>query len=572
MASTLAAPASAPRAFVDRGARGRSRRARTPSPRASARGSRGARSLVVVARADSVRDRVGARRSGTRPRAARAVVRAVPPRADARGDAFGAEGGGYLEVEGGARLSGLARVGGAKNAVLALLAGALACREPVLLRGVPYLRDVLSMIDVLRSVGAVVHLDARGPGTVLVDASELTSDAPDPDAVRKLRASFFAAGPILGRLGSVRMPLPGGCAIGARPVDLHLAAFEALGADVEVTPDGVVIARATSRGEGGGDKKRGGGERGDANRPRLRGAGAFRARYPSVGATLNTVIAAALADGETIVANAAAEPEVVDLCAMLVAAGAKIAGAGTSEIRVEGVASLRGCRHDAIPDRIEAGTLLVAAACTRSTVTLAPVVPEHVAATLDVLRAAGCEIAVAEHREDPGGRGGHLENIFGGGGGGAGGGATRAALTLTPPRGGAPLAAFDVATAPHPGPPTDMQPQFCVLAAVAAGTSTIRETVFENRFSHVRELAKMGCDATREGEVITVRGAGGVPLRAADVRGSDLRASAALVLAGLASDGATRVEGLKHLDRGYERLDEKLAALGAVVRRREWSE
>ena len=572
MASSLAAPASAPRAFVDRGARGRSRRARTPSPRASARGSRGARSLVVVARADSVRDRVGARRSGTHPRAARAVVRAVPPRADARGDAFGAEGGGYLEVEGGARLSGLARVGGAKNAVLALLAGALACREPVLLRGVPYLRDVLSMIDVLRSVGAVVHLDARGPGTVLVDASELTSDAPDPDAVRKLRASFFAAGPILGRLGSVRMPLPGGCAIGARPVDLHLAAFEALGADVEVTPDGVVIARATSRGEGGGDIKRGGGERGDANRPRLRGAGAFRARYPSVGATLNAVVAAALADGETIVANAAAEPEVVDLCAMLVAAGAKIAGAGTSEIRVEGVASLRGCRHDAIPDRIEAGTLLVAAACTRSTVTLAPVVPEHVAATLDVLRAAGCEIAVAEHREDPGGRGADLENIFGGGGGGAGGAATRAALTLTPPRGGAPLSAFDVATAPHPGPPTDMQPQFCVLAAVAAGTSTIRETVFENRFSHVRELVKMGCDATREGEVITVRGAGGVPLRAADVRGSDLRASAALVLAGLASDGATRVEGLKHLDRGYERLDEKLAALGAVVRRREWSE
>jgi UDP-N-acetylglucosamine 1-carboxyvinyltransferase len=201
-------------------------------------------------------------------------------------------------------------------------------------------------------------------------------------------------------------------------------------------------------------------------------------------------------------------------------------------------------------------------------VTLAPVVPEHVAATIDVLRAAGCEIAVAEHRgEDPGGRGADLEKIFGGGG--AGGGATRAALTLTPPRGGAPLAAFDVATAPHPGPPTDMQPQFCVLAAVAAGTSTIRETVFEKRFSHVRELAKMGCDATREGEVITVRGAGGVPLRAADVRGSDLRASAALVLAGLASDGATRVEGLKHLDRGYERLDEKLRALGADVDRRE---
>ena len=239
-------------------------------------------------------------------------------------------------------------------------------------------------------------------------------------------------------------------------MDLHLAAFEALGADVEVTPDGVVIARATSRGEGGGDKKRGGGERGDANRPRLRGAGAFRARYPSVGATLNAVVAAALADGETIVANAAAEPEVVDLCAMLVAAGAKIAGAGTSEIRVEGVASLRGCRHDAIPDRIEAGTLLVAAACTRSTVTLAPVVPEHVAATLDVLRAAGCEIAVAEHREDPGGRGAaskHLRRRR------RRRGARRARAHATPPRGGAPLSSFDVSTAPHPGPPTDMQPR-----------------------------------------------------------------------------------------------------------------
>ena len=253
MASSLAAPASAPRAFVDRGARGRSRRARTPSPRASARGSRG--SVARRRRARRLGSRSGRRAALGDPPARRPRGRpGGSPRADARGDAFGAEGGGYLEVEGGARLSGLARVGGAKNAVLALLAGALACREPVLLRGVPYLRDVLSMIDVLRSVGAVVHLDARGPGTVLVDASELTSDAPDPDAVRKLRASFFAAGPILGRLGSVRMPLPGGCAIGARPVDLHLAAFEALGADVEVTPDGVVIARATSRGEGGGDK------------------------------------------------------------------------------------------------------------------------------------------------------------------------------------------------------------------------------------------------------------------------------------------------------------------------------
>ena len=295
--------------------------------------------------------------------------------------AFGVEGRGYLEVDGGARLEGVARVGGAKNAVLALLAGALACREPVTIRGVPLLKDVMSMIDVLRSVGARVHIGVDGPDTVTVDARALDSHSPDPAAVEKLRASFFAAGPSA-RLGRVEMPLPGGCAIGARPVDLHLHGFEALGAEVHVTPEGTVIAVAT--GPGG----------------RLRGAGVVTLRFPSVGATHAVVAAAALAEGDTIIEGAAAEPEVADLAAMLNAAGAKITGVGTPTVRIRGVgggggrggegggrgdvSGLRGCVHDAIPDRVEAGTFLVAAACTGSALELYPVVSAHLTATIDV--------------------------------------------------------------------------------------------------------------------------------------------------------------------------------------------
>ena len=266
--------------------------------------------------------------------------------------AFGVEEG-YLEVDGGARLEGDAS--SAKAPSSALLAGALACREPVTIRGVPLLKDVMSMIDVLRSVGARVHIGVDGPDTVTVDARALDSHSPDPAAVEKLRASFFAAGPILARLGRVEMPLPGGCAIGARPVDLHLHGFEALGAEVHVTPEGTVIAVAT--GPGG----------------RLRGAGVVTLRFPSVGATHAVVAAAALAEGDTIIEGAAAEPEVADLAAMLNAAGAKITGAGTPTVRIRGVggggggrggegggrgdvSGLRGCVHDAIPDRVEAGT------------------------------------------------------------------------------------------------------------------------------------------------------------------------------------------------------------------------
>ena len=536
--------------------------ARTGAP-ARARGSRRAGGRAGLAAAVGRVPRCAARFETTASgHAVRSVsTRASGPVVDA---AFGVEGGGYLEVDGGARLEGVARVGGAKNAVLALLAGALACREPVTIRGVPLLKDVMSMIDVLRSVGARVHVGAEGPGTVTVDARALDSHSPDPAAVEKLRASFFAAGPILARLGRVEMPLPGGCAIGARPVDLHLQGFEALGADVQVTPEGTVIATAT--GPGG----------------RLRGAGVVALRFPSVGATHAIVAAAALADGDTIIEGAAAEPEVADLAAMLNAAGANITGAGTPTIRIRGVggagdrggdrgggfggdvSGLRGCVHDAIPDRVEAGTFLVAAACTGSTLELYPVVSAHLTATIDVLRAAGCDARFesgAGPRGTPASASGRGRSL---------GAPPLERLVLTPPAGGARgLSAVDFTTRPYPGVPTDMQPQLCVLAATARGTSTIRETVFENRFSHVEELAKMGCDARRgadEREVV-IRGTGGEALRAADVRGSDLRASAALVLAGLVADGTTRVEGLRHLDRGYERLDEKLAGLGAIVRR-----
>ena len=371
------------------------------------------------------------------------------------------------------------------------------------------------------------------------------------------------------------MPLPGGCNIGTRPVDLHLRGFEALGAAVNITPDGVVHAVAT--GPGG----------------RLRGAGRHRLRFPSVGATHAIIMAAALAEGNTVLENAAAEPEVADLAAMLNACGASVRGAGTSTVTVEGiggrgqlggglgsdVSGLGGCTHVAIPDRIEAGTMLVAAAVTGSTLTLSPVIPAHLEATVGVLRAAGCEVETV--RGVPGstpGRGGsqHVSyydgapgetlrispsggpGIFGGRGAGS-----RVALR-----------SVNFTTEPYPGVPTDMQPQLCVMNAVACGTATVRETVFENRFSHIRELAKMGADArlvTGEGaeknRVVAISGTGGMPLTGADVRGSDLRASAALVLAGLAAEGVTRVEGLRHLDRGYEGLDDKLVRLGAVVRR-----
>lgn len=500
--------------------------------------------------------------------------------------ASGAGGGGYLAVEGDARLSGLVRVGGAKNAVLALLAGTLACSEPVTLTNVPDLRDVRSMIAVLESVGAKVTRPNDSPddraggvdGTLRVDCSRITTSAFTIDTVSKLRASFFAAGPMLARTGRVEMPLPGGCAIGARPVDLHLRGFEALGARVRVTEEGTVIATTAA----GDDDDADGACRSTAP---LRGKADLSLRFPSVGATHSLMTAAALAEGTTVIRGAAAEPEVADLAAMLNAAGADIRGAGTDTITVQGVgdakaaarmaeigekkkkkkgvldvasvASLGGCAHRAIPDRIEAGTFLVAAAVTRSSIDVEPVILDHVRSTMDVLEAFGCAFETSavkktetEHEHET---------------------SREVRLRVFPPASREEARPVTFATAPFPGVPTDMQPQLCVLASAASGVSLCRETVFESRVAHVEQLRAMGVDAVAEGETVMVRGGeySNSKNETRDVFGSDLRATAALVLAGLCAKGTTRVFGLEHLDRGYERLDEKLRALGADVARRE---
>ena len=565
--------------------------------------------------------------------------------------ASGAGGGGHLAVGGDARLSGLVRIGGAKNAVLALLAGTLACAEPVTLTNVPDLRDVRSMIAVLESVGAKVTRlnestgdaptvsDVDGLGTLRVDCSRITSSAFTIDTVSKLRASFFAAGPMLARTGWVEMPLPGGCAIGARPVDLHLRGFEALGARVRVTEEGTVIA--TTRGV---DDDRAENDdafdwTSDAEKPApLRGAAdGVSLRFPSVGATHSLMTAAALAEGTTVVRGAAAEPEVADLAAMLNAAGADIRGAGTDTITVRGVgvrapskkrlgaavgarcgpsdaAALGGCAHAVIPDRIEAGTFLVAAAVTRSRIELEPVILAHVRSTVEVLERFGCAFetkpcaarraklrdvsdaadpstdsvvadddesavfeALAHSQTDASHRTCDDSNPYDSN--------LEVRLRVIPPASRADARPFAFATAPFPGVPTDMQPQLCVLASAACGVSTARETVFESRVSHLAQLRAMGVDAvlSAEGDAVAIRGAqrrdarapkaSGVPRDdgsfGVDVFGSDLRATAALVLAGLCAKGTTRVFGLEHLDRGYERLDEKLRALGADVARRD---
>lgn len=509
--------------------------------------------------------------------------------------ASGAGGGGHLAVGGDARLSGLVRVGGAKNAVLALLAGTLACAEPVTLTNVPDLRDVRSMIAVLESVGAKVTRlnestgdaptvsDVDGLGTLRVDCSRITSSAFTIDTVSKLRASFFAAGPMLARTGWVEMPLPGGCAIGARPVDLHLRGFEALGARVRITEKGTVIATTSGGSIGDDDDESFRSERGSRRARPLRGArGGLELRFPSVGATHSLMTAAALAEGTTVIRGAAAEPEVADLARMLNAAGADIRGAGTDTITVRGVgdganagsprrgdagarvAALGGCAHRAIPDRIEAGTFMVAAAVTRSQIDLEPVILAHVRSTMDVLERFGCAFETREletkntTREDDEGR--FLNEVC---------------LRVIPPTNRRDARPFAFATAPFPGVPTDMQPQLCVLASAASGASTARETVFESRVAHLEQLRAMGVDAGEEGDAIVIRGASVDPESTrpsrddVDVFGSDLRATAALVLAGLCAKGTTRVFGLEHLDRGYERLDEKLRALGADVERRE---
>ncbi len=412
-------------------------------------------------------------------------------------------------VRGGHRLEGSVTVASAKNAVLPILAASLLVEGRSTIRDVPELEDVSTMLRLLRSLGADVTVSGR---TVQVDASGDIKDEAPYDIVRKMRASFFVLGPLLGRLGSARVPLPGGCAIGPRPVDLHLKGMTALGADVDLE-HGFFHARTSQ----------------------LRGAPVLLegTKGPSVGATANTMMAAVRARGETVITDAACEPEIMDLAGFLNSMGANVTGAGTPVIRIEGVSRLSGVSYRPIPDRIEAGTLAVAAVVTRGTVEIRNCRPDHMAVVIDLLRQAGAVVETAE-----------------------------SAITVSADSRPRP---FDLTTAPYPGFPTDLQAQFMALASLAEGTSVITENVFESRFMHAMELDRMGARTVINGSTAVVHG---VPtLSPAKVMASDLRASAALVLAGLAAPGETEILRIYHLDRGYERLEQKLGSLGARIER-----
>ncbi|HDQ99821.1 MAG TPA: UDP-N-acetylglucosamine 1-carboxyvinyltransferase [candidate division WOR-3 bacterium] len=413
-------------------------------------------------------------------------------------------------IHGGRPLFGSVSVASAKNAVLPILAACLLTEEECAIRNVPALEDVRTMLKLLAALGVSVQHSGR---TVRLCAGGRIARSAPYDIVRRMRAGYYVLGPLLGRFGEARVSLPGGCAIGARPVDLHLKGLEALGARVEVE-HGYVQARAR----------------------RLAGA-AMRlegTRGPSVGATANVMMAAVLARGETVIDGAAREPEVVDLAAFLGRLGADIRGAGTPTVRVRGVRRLGGADFRPIPDRVEAGTFAVAAALTGGRVQVRNCRPEHLAAVVDKLGEAGAEVTCE-----------------------------RRSLTVTGRGRPRPLC---LGTAPYPGFPTDIQAQFTALLAVADGTSVVTENIFEARFLHTMELARMGADIQVSGSVAVIRG---VPrLSGAQVMASDLRASAALVLAGLVAEGETEVRRIYHLDRGYERLESKLGALGARIERR----
>ncbi len=416
-----------------------------------------------------------------------------------------------LHIWGGHRLQGHVKISGAKNSALAIMAGSLLCSGECRIHNVPLLVDVERMGQVLSALG--VRLQRHGD-ILDINASELTSSKAPYELVTQLRASFFAIGPILARLGVAQMPLPGGCAIGARPVDLHVRGLQAMGAEVQVE-HGICNAYVPGSSR------------------RLQGARIYL-DIPSVGATETLMMAAALAEGETIIENAAREPEVVDLANFCIAMGAKIHGAGTSKISIEGVSKLHSTEYTIIPDRIEAGTFLVAGAITRSDLLLSPVAPEHLVPVIAKLRDIG--VTVIEEAPD--------------------------CLHVLPAE---RLIATDIETLPHPGFPTDMQAPFMALLSIAEGDSVINETVFENRLRHASELNRLGADIRVKGNTAFVRG---VPmLSGAPVIGTDLRAAAALVVAGLAANGKTTIQGLHYLDRGYDRLDFKLQQLGAKIQR-----
>jgi UDP-N-acetylglucosamine 1-carboxyvinyltransferase len=414
-----------------------------------------------------------------------------------------------IVVTGGAPLAGEVRISGAKNAVLPILCATLLGDGPVEIGNVPHLHDVVTTIKLLRELGAAVEHD-REAGIVRVDARSVHSHVAPYELVKTMRASVLVLGPLLARYGAAEVSLPGGCAIGSRPVDQHIKGMQALGAEVGVE-HGFIKAKAE----------------------RLKG-GRVVFDMVSVGATENVLMAATLAEGTSVLENAAMEPEIVDLADCLIAMGAKIEGAGSNRITVHGVERLHGGRHDVVADRIETGTFLVAAAMTGGRIVCRAARPDTLDAVIDKLVEAGAEI-------------------------------TEDADSITLDMHGKRPKAVDISTAPHPGFPTDMQAQFMALNCVADGVGIISETIFENRFMHVQELQRLGADIRIDGHTAIVRG---LPqLSGAPVMATDLRASASLILAGLVADGETVIDRIYHLDRGYERIEEKLSALGAKIRR-----
>jgi len=413
-------------------------------------------------------------------------------------------------VTGGQKLQGKVRVEGAKNAVLPILAAALlASKGENVIKEVPNLADVFTINEVLKSLNAAVTYIPED-NAVYIDATKELSSEAQFEFVSKMRASILVMGSLLARNGYARVALPGGCAIGSRPIELHLKGFEAMGAKISFG-HGYVEAKTEGR---------------------LKGANVYL-DFPSVGATENIMTAASLAEGTTVIENAAKEPEIVDLANFINSMGGRVIGAGTNTIRIEGVDTLYGVEHHIIPDRIEAGTFMVAAAITRGDVVIENAVPEHMTALIAKMREMGVEITELD------------EGI-------------RVRVPQT-------LKAVDIKTMPHPGFPTDMQSQMMALMLTAEGTSIITETVFENRFMHVEEFRRMNAGAKIEGRSVFIEGP--VDLQGAEVMATDLRAAAALILAGLVSEGMTRVTKLHHLDRGYVDFHGKLASLGANIER-----
>ena len=412
-----------------------------------------------------------------------------------------------LRIAGGRELRGEARISGAKNAALPILAASLLTEEPLTVTNVPHLRDVTTMLNLLAQMGVAISMDERLG--VELTAQRITSPIAPYELVKTMRASVLVLGPLAARRGEARVSLPGGCAIGLRPVDQHIKGLQAMGAEIAIE-HGYMIARSS----------------------RLTGT-RIRTDLVTVTGTENLMMAATLARGTTVIENAAREPEVTDLAQCLIAMGAKIQGAGTDSITIEGVERLHGAHYEVMPDRIETGTFLAAAAATGGEVTLRGVRPDILETVLEKLRETGARVTT---------------------------GPDWIKLTAN----GA-LSAVNVRTAPYPAFPTDMQAQFMALDSVARGTAHVTETIFENRFMHVQELKRLGADIEVDGNTAIIKGV--AHLDGANVMATDLRASASLVLAGLVARGTTTVDRVYHLDRGYERIEEKLSRLGARIRR-----